>query len=333
MPGPGAGSPATFASVSSYSLGVNGIMVDLSPGGSHSSINISDFVFKSGNTASVDGTWTTLSGANLPTVSVRLGMTGSAQGAGTTSGSDRVELIWASGTAVTQKWLEVDVKAGAHTGLVADDHFFFGSEIGDANKSNLTTIFKVTATDTTSTQTHVSPVGNNNPITNVFDYNRDGAVGSGDITIDQTHGTTNSTGLVNITIAAGGPFAPPPPSGSGTDTSGAALASSGSAAVASSLAAPTAGPTTPAVPKWLVNRLSHLEPDYSSVARYFEQLAQENTAKSWAPGAGEEATSHSREHRFTGSSPASVQMRKLGLKQSIVNTWVQSHAEADPKSR
>ena len=52
-----------------------------------------------------------MSGAALPTVSVRLGMTGAANGAGTVSGSDRVELIWAAGTAVTQKWLEVIVKA------------------------------------------------------------------------------------------------------------------------------------------------------------------------------------------------------------------------------
>jgi hypothetical protein len=258
--------------VSSFNQGINGIMVDLSPGGSHSSIAVSDFVFKTGNTASVDGTWTTLSGASLPTVSVRQGMTGSAQGAGTTSGTDRVELIWASGTAVTQKWLEVDVKAGSHTGLLADDHFFFGSEIGDANKSNIATIFKVTAADTTATQTHGAPVGSNNPITNVFDYNRDGAVGAADITLDQTHGTTNSTGLVTITIAGGGPFAPPPPSG--TDSS--------SAAVASSLASPTASPTAPAIPKWLVNRLSHLDLNSGRVATFFEHLAQEDTAKSRA---------------------------------------------------
>ena len=75
LPGSGA---ATFGNVSSYIQGINGIMVDLLGGGAHSAININDFVFKSGNTVSVDGTWTTLSGADLPTVSVRLGMTGAA---------------------------------------------------------------------------------------------------------------------------------------------------------------------------------------------------------------------------------------------------------------
>ncbi|HEV3136479.1 MAG TPA: hypothetical protein VGZ26_01220, partial [Pirellulales bacterium] len=141
LPGSGA---ATSANVSSYNQGINGIMVDLSPGGSHSSININDFSFKSGNSASVDGTWTTLSGAALPTVSVRLGMTGSANGAGTTSGSDRVELIWAPGTAVTQKWLEVTVLATANTGLAANDVFFFGSEIGYTGASNTAAIYTIT---------------------------------------------------------------------------------------------------------------------------------------------------------------------------------------------
>jgi hypothetical protein len=234
---------------------------------------VSDFVFKTGNTASVDGTWTTLSGANLPTVSVRLGMTGSAQGAGTTSGTDRVELIWASGTAVTQKWLEVDVKAGSDTGLAADDHFFFGSEIGDANKSNLATIFKVTAADTTATQTHGSPVGNNNPITNIFDYNRDGAVGAADITLDQTHGTTNSTGLVVINVGAGGPFAPPP---------AAATSAISVASVASALVNSRQSPATPTIPPWIVNRLAHLDLNHGPVAKYFEHLAHQNTARSLA---------------------------------------------------
>ena len=150
-------------------------------------------------------------------------------------------MIWASGTAVTQKWLEVTVKAGANTGLAADDHFFFGSEIGDANKSNLSTIFKVTSVDTTSTQTHVAPVGNNNPITNLFDFNRDGAVGTADITLDQTHGTTNSTGLVIITIAAAGPFAPPPPQRHQQQPT----AASG---VASALVSSSPSPPPPAIP-------------------------------------------------------------------------------------
>jgi hypothetical protein len=271
LPGSGA---ATFADVSSYVQGINGIMVDLLGAGAHSSITASDFIFKTGNTTTVDGTWTTLSGAALPTGSVRLGMTGAANGAGTTSGTDRVEMIWAPGTAVTQKWLEVTVTADANTGLIANDVFFFGNEIGDMGASNTSTVFKVSAIDTTSTQTHGSPVGNNNPITNLFDFNRDGAVGAADITLDQTHGTTNSTGLVVINIASGGPFAPLP--------SAAPATSSSQTAVASALVSSSQSPAPSATPPWLANRLALVDLNQGPVAKYFEHLADDNTAKSRA---------------------------------------------------
>jgi hypothetical protein len=207
-------------------------------------------------------------------------MTGAANGAGTVSGSDRVELIWAD-RAITEQWLEVTVKATADTGLTSNDVFFFGNEIGDANKANTSTMFKVTASDATATQIHGSPMGNNNPITNVFDYNRDGTVGAADITLDQTHGTTNSTGLVAINIASGGPFAPLPPSGNGSDTSGAAPAAIGGAAVASSLASPASSPS-PTRPAWLVNRLSNVDLHSGGLTTFFEHLAHEATTKSWA---------------------------------------------------
>jgi len=204
-------------------------------------------------------------------------MTGSANGAGTVSGSDRVELTWASGTAVTQKWLEVTVLADANTGLTTNDVFFFGSEIGDTGASKAATIFKVGASDTTGTQTHLANFGSNQPITNVFDFNRDGSVGASDVTIDQTHGTTNVTGLVVINIGVGGPFAPLP----GSATTGAVPAANGGAAVASSLAAPASGPSPPR-PAWLVNRLSNVDINSDRLATYFEHLALEDTVQSRA---------------------------------------------------
>jgi hypothetical protein len=201
-------------------------------------------------------------------------MTGAANGAGTVSGSDRVELIWASGTAVTQKWLEVTIKATANTGLAANDVFFFGNEIGDANKSNTSTVFKVSAIDTTSTQTHLATLGTNQPITNVFDYNRDGAVSAIDITLDQNHTTTNSTGLQVITIGVGGPFAPPP--------GPVPAISSSQTAVASALVSSSPSSALPAIPTWIVNRLAHVDLNHGPVARYFEHLAEENALKSRA---------------------------------------------------
>ncbi|MGD9722542.1 MAG: FG-GAP repeat domain-containing protein [Pirellulales bacterium] len=117
LPGDGV---ATFANVSSYARGINGIMLDLTPGTAvHAAITRNDFAFKVGNNNSPDS-WTL---APTPTaVSVRTG-------AGT-SGSDRVEITWASG-AIKNAWLEVQVLANDNTGLEAPDVFYFGSRVGD----------------------------------------------------------------------------------------------------------------------------------------------------------------------------------------------------------
>src|SRR5262249_6799351 len=103
---PGSAS-ATFANITSYSQGINGVMVDLAGSGNHGAITASDFVFKVG-TGNQPGTWAT---APAPvSIVVR-------PGAGV-GGSDRVELIWANG-AIRNEWLQVQVLANAHTGLSA----------------------------------------------------------------------------------------------------------------------------------------------------------------------------------------------------------------------
>ena len=103
-------------------------MVDLASGlGTHSLINLTsgDITFKISPVTFVTTTYNQLSTwTTAPTpanISVRLG-------AGT-SGSDRLEITWANAK-LTNTWLEVDVKANAHTGLTADDVFYFASVIG-----------------------------------------------------------------------------------------------------------------------------------------------------------------------------------------------------------
>jgi hypothetical protein len=65
---------------------------------------------------------------------------------------------------------------------------------------------KVGASDTTGTQTNHASSGTNVPITDDYDFNRDGSVDALDITVDQTHGTNNTTGLRDIGIPTGRPF-------------------------------------------------------------------------------------------------------------------------------
>ena len=186
---PGSGL-ASAANVSSYSRGINGILIDLSPsGGSHASITAADFVFKVGNN-NLPGSWTAAPAPSA--VSVIL--------AGGTGGSDRVKISWTSG-AIKNQWLEVQVLATARTGLSASDVFFWGNKIADSQTGSPPNNFETTSTD--AAQVFATLTGSA-AISNPRDYNRDGTVNSTDASI-----VFASLGSIQrITIGAGGPFAP-----------------------------------------------------------------------------------------------------------------------------
>src|SRR5262249_1409260 len=153
---------ATFASVSSYSKGINGIMVDIA--GVHGPISASDFTFKIGNDNTPSG-WALAPAPSA--ISTRVG-------AGT-SGSDRVEIIWDNG-AIANTWLEVIVPAGPNTGLAAPDIFFFGSRIGDIGSGGPAT-FVTNASDEIAARNNQ---GAGAGITNLFDFDRSGEVSAVD---------------------------------------------------------------------------------------------------------------------------------------------------------
>ena len=141
------GQTATYANVSNYVDGINGIFIDIS---GSPSIVASDFEFATGNNnptssgpAPANG-WTAFgTGPTAPTITLFPGM-----GA---NGSERVALTWATGVAVSGKWLEVIVRGNsgatpdANTGLGSPDIFYFGSAPGDSGNS--TSNFEVNATD------------------------------------------------------------------------------------------------------------------------------------------------------------------------------------------
>jgi hypothetical protein len=184
---PGAG-VASFDNVTSYSRGINGIMIDLA--GSHPAITAADFVFKTGN--SNDPTsWATAAAPALVTVRPGAGL----------SGADRIELIWSTGAAVRNAWLEVQVLANANTLLAAPDAFFFGSRTGDTGAGAPPNLFLTSAADVTAARSNASPQA---PITNLFDFNRDGLVTAADQTIIlNNQGTT-----VRLNLDSAGPFSP-----------------------------------------------------------------------------------------------------------------------------
>ena len=117
---PGSG-PATFPNYTSYSRGINGIMVDID-GLAHTP-NAGDFLFKVGN-SNDPLMWATAPGPQ--NIDVR-------PGAGD-GDSDRVTIIWAD-NAIQKQWLQVTVLSdanGGSLGLSEEDVFYFGNLPGDA---------------------------------------------------------------------------------------------------------------------------------------------------------------------------------------------------------
>ncbi|REK19443.1 MAG: hypothetical protein DWQ37_01195 [Planctomycetota bacterium] len=193
-----AGGIATFDSISSYSRGINGIMVDVqSPAGT---LTTADFTFKMSEQTVANNTPSTWQAAPAPSdFAVR-------PGAGV-DGSDRVTITWEAG-AITNRWLEVivegnDVAGGfnTNTGLAASDVFFFGNRIGDA-ASGTSTLAVTNAVDEIAAR--------NNPgfgaaITNLFDFDRSGLVSAVDNIIARNNAGTLTK--INITDPPGAPDA------------------------------------------------------------------------------------------------------------------------------
>jgi hypothetical protein len=183
LPGSGA---ATFANVSSYTRGINGIMIDIP--NQHGTITTADFVFKVGNN-NAPNNWAS---APLPTtVSVR-------PGAGV-NGLDRLELIWPD-KAIRNTWLQVimkgnDVTGGndTNTGLGSSLIFYFGHSLADTG-SDSATLASVDMNDELGVRGHYVQLFKNIPITNLYDFDRDGTVSA----IDELAARNNYTKLLTV---------------------------------------------------------------------------------------------------------------------------------------
>ena len=155
------GGTATSANYTTYSKGINGIMIDVSNLGTTDITldNLSDYLgFKVGTTGSV---WTT---APMPVgVAVRLL-------SGTTY---RITLVWEDG-AIVNEWLQVTLKANVNSGVGTADVFYFGNLVGDANASATTD-----STDAALVRTNRTGFGTTG-ITSAYDLNRDGRVNAAD---------------------------------------------------------------------------------------------------------------------------------------------------------
>jgi len=125
------GETATFANYTSYSRGINGIMIDVIGLADGVAPDASDFAFRVGNNDEPD-TWD-----NAPApepISVR-----TSAGAG---GADRITITWPDG-AIQNEWLEITVLA-AGLGLPEDAVFYWGNAVGESGDSASHALVNVT---------------------------------------------------------------------------------------------------------------------------------------------------------------------------------------------
>jgi len=176
------GETPTFANYTSYTRGINGIMVDIA--GLVADVTAADFVFKVGN-SSTPSAWAS---APAPTsVSVR-------PGAGV-DGSARVTVIWPD-NAIQKQWLQIIVLANGNTGLPADDVFYFGNAIGEVGDTTANAL--VNATDCGRVKINWT-FPNQAGLTNVYDLNRDKVVNATDAGLALVNQTYPSNMLRLIT--------------------------------------------------------------------------------------------------------------------------------------
>ena len=190
------GHSSTFANYTSYSKGINGIAID--------AVNwpaapvAGDFVLRAGNTAS-PAAWSTVSQPVIYSIQ---------RGAGT-GGSDRIVLRLPDG-AIRNEWLQITVNANADTGLGAPDVFYFGNAPGD-DGHNLSSAV-VDASDVAGARADSHGFANPAPVTDLYDFNRDGRVDATDQLIARNNIDTSATALQMLTApaasdpATSGPF-------------------------------------------------------------------------------------------------------------------------------
>jgi hypothetical protein len=170
------GGQAGFDQITSYSRGLNGIMIDVEDLGSTwlvASGNAvgSDFEFRVGNSSDPAGwrsSFDAVDPAPLPaSVTVReLG-----------GGISRVTLIWQDG-AIRNEWLEVCMLSSARTGLAEDDVFYFGNLVGETGDNPPQMVVEASDLDLTSFAIDLGALVG---IENHYDFDRNAVVNFADL--------------------------------------------------------------------------------------------------------------------------------------------------------
>ena len=173
------GQAPSFANVTSYSRGINGIMVDVfNYAGATGPAAVGPngpFSIKAGNGGD-PAAW-----PDAPQPSAVTWRRGAGVG-----GSDRVTITWPDG-ALRNTWLQVTVKATGVLGINVPDVFYFGNLVGETGDA--APRMSVSALDFVRTRNAIS--ARRAGIVSPFDHNRDGRVGALDVAL--ARGATGRT--------------------------------------------------------------------------------------------------------------------------------------------
>ncbi len=188
------GQTASFANYTSYSQGINCIMIDLENPGNAAAINPADFQFRVGNDDNPSAWTAAPAPSQITSWTLANGLT-------------RVEIVWPDHDAfsllpqpqtIANEWLQVVVLATADTNLLEPDVFYFGNAIGETGNS--TTNAYVNATDAIGARMNPASYSDPASITDPYDFDRDQRVDATDEIIARDNPTAYGTALNLISV-------------------------------------------------------------------------------------------------------------------------------------
>ena len=186
------GQTATFANYSSYSRGINGVVIDIAGLASEPTVEtIGDFfAFHQGNDDAPDA-WPEAAAPTDVSVRAEAGV----------DGSDRVTLLWED-NAVENSWLQTTILGGDATGLSEDDVFYFGNAVGESGNSAADA--SVNAQDIGGARDNPHNFLNRALVDDMYDYSRDSLTNAQDIGIARDNPTNflNDLNLISPPAAA-----------------------------------------------------------------------------------------------------------------------------------
>ena len=186
------GQAASFRNYTSYSKGINGVMIDVAGLANPAGIGSDDVQVHTGNT-NTPGSWTSGPTPSIATRSIGGGVT-------------RITLTWADNS-IVKKWAKIRLLNNADTGLAVANTFYFGNAIGESGNAHnfgtgVTSDAVVNGTDFAGARDNQRGTGNPAAVDFRWDYNRDRLVNGTDLAIARDNGTSTALALRLFTTPA-----------------------------------------------------------------------------------------------------------------------------------